>query len=727
MRWQKQLRIGLAVLMAALAIGIGWYAARERAGAGQAGPTLRTDPEATTEIANEEFTRTENGKVVFSMKPERSLVYPDGRVKLIKFTAVFARGDRPPMHVAADEADLVLKSGAGADLSKFDEMTMRGNVVFRADDDLYMATEEAHYNELSGIVETDKAATVTRGHMSGSGTGMSFDRERAVIWILSDAKVSMTTEGQGALEVTSTRAGIADAEKYMRFEENVHMTRDGRVIETDAARADLTPDGGGITKLELRGNSRITGGAGDDGGVPNMAADDITITYGADTGLLERAVLERVARVELPGAGGRSLAGDFIDMAFAGDGTTLTALDANGAVELKVPADGDDPATEIRAPRLEARGAAPKGLERATFSGDVEFREHAAARGERAAVDRVGRSRSLILALDGGFSDIKDADFRGNFRFRDAEVTAEAPNATYGVETDRIALKGGEGVSRVVQEGGTVQATDIDMTLDPRTMKARGSVRSTLKPGARKERNEPRPSILEDDEPVNVTAKALDYDGKTERAVYTGDARLWQADTVIHGETIILDDKTGNLEARTAVRAQFLIRDENAPAGAGAGKADGKPKPTFGRGDELVYVESRRQATFRGSAKVTGPDGDITGDRIELFLEEDGNTLERAEAYDNVTARLDGGRVATGSRLVYSAKTQRYDMRGSPLKVRRQYTEKGSDGKTVTRCEETVGSSLTFDRSADTVSVVGANGAPSRTVPVPCTPGGTRP
>src|SRR5690606_11121847 len=124
--------------------------------------------------------------------------------------------------------------------------------------------------------------------------------------------------------------------------------------------------------------------------------------------------------------------------------------------------------------------------------------------------------------------------------------------------------------------------------------------------------------------------------------------------------------------------------------------------------------------------KVTGPDGDIVGDRVELFLQEDGNTLERAEAYENVTARLDGGRVATGSRLVYSAKTRRYDMQGAPLKVRRQTTET-KDGKTTTRCEETVGAALTFDRSADTVSVVGANGAPSRTVPVPCTPGGTRP
>ncbi|MBA3948439.1 MAG: hypothetical protein H0X44_00650, partial [Acidobacteria bacterium] len=584
-----------------------------------------------------------------------------------------------------------------------------------------LVTDDAVYDDLTGIMTTDKAAAIKRGNMSGSGTGATFDRDRAVIWLLADAKVRIGTD-QGTVNVTSARAGLAEAEKYMRFEENVRMRRDGRLIETDNAVAYLTPDGGGITSLELRGSSRITGGASGDGGVPNMAGDDITITYGAETGLLERAVLNRAARLDLPVGGGRSLAGDFIDIGFAGDGTTLTLLDATGAVELTIPAAGDDPSTEVRAPRLEARGAAPKGLERATFSGGVEFREQLAARGDRAAVDRLGRSESLVLALDGGFNEIKDADFSGNVRFRDGDVTAEAPEARYGIDTKRIALQGGSGVSRVVQEDGTVQATNIDLTLDPRKMVAKGTVRSTLKPGARKDRKEPRPSILEDDQPVNVTSRTLDYDGPTDRAVYTGDARLWQGDTVIQGDTIVLDDKTGNLEARGNVRGQFMIRDE-------AAKPDApQPKPTVVRADTLVYVESRRQATFRGkTAKVTGPDGDIVGERIELFLQEDGNTLQRAEAYENVTARLDGGRVATGSRLVYDAKTRRYEMRGSPLTVRRRFVDKTRDGAPTTRCEETKGAALTFDRSADTVSVVGANGAPSRTVPVPCAAAGTLP
>lgn len=721
MNWQKRLRLVLGVAVLALAGGVTWYVTRERPAGDSVVPAVRTDEAATTEIANEVFTRTENGKVLFTLRPERYLVYPDGRIRLVNLTATFARGDQAPMDVQAGEADITPKPGAVADPTKFDAMHLRGNVRITAGKALSLVTAEAVYNDLTGIMTTDKPAAIKRGNMSGSGTGATFDRDRAVIWLLADAKVRIGTD-QGTVNVTSARAGLAEAEKYMRFEESVRMTRDGRLIETDNAVAYLTPDGGGITSLELRGNSRITGGASGDGGVPNMAGDDITITYNADTRLLERAVLNRAARLDLPEGGGRSLAGDFIDIGFAGDGTTVTLLDATGAVELKIPAAGDDPSTEVRAPRLEARGAAPKGLERATFSGGVEFREQLAAKGDRAAVDRLGRSESLTLALDGGFDDIKDADFGGNVRFRDGDVTAEAPEARYGVDTTRIALQGGTGVSRVVQEDGTVQATNIDLTLDPRKMVAKGNVRSTLKPGARKDRKEPRPSILEDDQPVNITSRALDYDGATDRAVYTGDARLWQGDTVIQGETIVLDDKTGNLEARGNVRGQFMIRDESAKADAP------QPKPTVVRADTLVYLESRRQATFRGkTAKVTGPDGDIVGERIELFLQEDGNTLQRAEAYESVTARLDGGRVATGSRLVYDAKTRRYEMRGSPLTVRRRFVDKTRDGAPTTRCEETKGAALTFDRSADTVSVVGANGAPSRTVPVPCTPGGTRP
>ncbi|HEX6324809.1 MAG TPA: LPS export ABC transporter periplasmic protein LptC, partial [Vicinamibacterales bacterium] len=563
MRWQTGARAALGVLLLAMAGGVAWYVARQGPSAESPAPSPRTDEEAETELGAGETVRTdETGALVYRIKYDRVLIYPaaTSRMRLVGVSGTLARGGSP-MEFRADEADVKLKAGAMGDPSKFDEMQLRGGVVLTSGpgaEPLHLETSDALYNELTGIVTTDKPAKIRRGNMSGSGTGATFDRNRSVVWLLADAKVRIATETQGAVDVTATRAGLAQAEHYMRFEENVRIARGGRLIESDAAVANLTPDGKGITSLELTGNSRVTGGSGGDGGVPNMRADDITITYSDATGALERAVLMRAARIELPEGGGRSLAADYIDVGFAADGTTVTMLDATDAVELKIPAEGDQPAREVRAPRLEARGAEPKGLERAQFSGGVEFREQAPAAGKAEAVDRVGRSETLVLGLDGGFDKITDAEFSGNVRFRDRDITGEAPEATYGVETKRIALRGGAGNARVIQEDGTIDAKNIDLTLDPRKLIAKGNVRSTLKPGARKDRKEPRPSILEDDAPVNITARALDYDGVADRAVYTGDARLWQGDTTIQGETIVLDDKTGNLEARKDVRGVFL-------------------------------------------------------------------------------------------------------------------------------------------------------------------------
>ena len=249
MIWQKWLRAVLALLLVGLVAWVGWYVSRDRPVSQTTAEPTRTDPTAQTEIAGDEFTRTENGQVVFRMKYERGFSYADGRVRLVKIDGTFTRNAGAPMDVTADEADLVLKSGAGFDLAKFDEMHMRGHVEFKAGDDLYMSTEEAHYNDLTGILETDKAATVKRGTMSGSGTGVTFDRERSVIWLLADARVKMDLGAQGALDVASGRAGLADLEKYMRFEENVRMNRGGRLIQTDSALAHMTPDGKGISSL----------------------------------------------------------------------------------------------------------------------------------------------------------------------------------------------------------------------------------------------------------------------------------------------------------------------------------------------------------------------------------------------------------------------------------------------------------------------------------------------
>ena len=78
--------------------------------------------------------------------------------------------------------------------------------------------------------------------------------------------------------------------------------------------------------------------------------------------------------------------------------------------------------------------------------------------------------------------------------------------------------------------------------------------------------------------------------------------------------------------------------------------------------------------------------------------------MDRLEAFTNVTLRLDD-RLATGTRLTYHAPDERYVMDGTPA----------APVKVVEACRETMGSTLTFFKSADRIIVDGNEEIRTRT------------
>src|SRR6185369_10386743 len=109
-------------------------------------------------------------------------------------------------------------------------------------------------------------------------------------------------------------------------------------------------------------------------------------------------------------------------------------------------------------------------------------------------------------------------------------------------------------VPHIVNEQIGIDATTIDVTLEGPKVKAAGNVRSELRPASGATGNDVKmPSMLKQDLPVIVVGDALDYDGVTTKGTYTGAARLFQGDTSIKGDTIIIDNKVGNLSASGSV------------------------------------------------------------------------------------------------------------------------------------------------------------------------------
>lgn len=660
-------------------------------------------------------TRTE-GKGGISLKFGNQVTYADNRSKFGGGVTLIIpdKGGRS-ITIESKEAEVTRPPGKQIGTAVF-----TGGVTLTTSDGITVTSPTATYNDDEQMARIPGNVAFTKGRMTGTGVGATYDQARHVLWLLDRAKVDVAPDqaGGGEIHVTARTAGMARREHYMKFQGDARLDGQGHVVSGDDVTAFLTEDDERMTRMELRGNARITGKPGGSG-PQDMRANDIDLAYAEDGRTLQSARLIENASVQLPGGsgkGGRRIAGRAIDITLAPDGATVTNLVANESVQVDLPPDGETPARRIRSASLLATGAT-EGIQAATFSGDVEYRETRAARGKLAAVDRTAKSARMDLKTKPGFGDIEQANFHTNVRFTDGtRTTAEAPTAVYVIGQDRLDLSPGEGDTGRgphVSDGRiSVEARTITMVLGTQVMKADTNVRSLMtgqaKAAGKTDGAVKMPSMLKQDQPVNVKSNRLDYDGANSLAIYDGNARLWQDDTTIRADKITLEDKTGNLHAAgNVITSMVLEASQKPPAGT---KPAATPEPTNTTAENFVYEDARHRATYTGKAHMSGPGGDLTAARIELFLAEEGGQLERAEADGNVISRQDLRR-AYGQHLTYHAKDESYTMTGSPVKV---YDDTPPD------CRVTEGAVAAFQRSGTASSVRGSEAFPHKSGTAVC-------
>jgi LPS export ABC transporter protein LptC len=693
---------------------------------GPAQPSARTDPGAVVEVTGGRVERFKLSREDVRVAYGRQLTYANGSTKLIDVTiSADARAGGRSFTVSGKEA------AVGQNEST---LQMSGEVRLAASDGMTVRTENASYWDKDGYVRAMGPVEFSRGRMSGSGLGMTYDTVHDVLVILDRTIVHVAPDeaGAGAAEIASGTAAFARRDKNVHFERDVKLERGGQLLEADAAVAYLTPDEKQIQSMELRGRSRITTEKPTAGGLQELTSHDMDLKYAADGQALERAVLMGDAAILLAGSAasaGRQIKANTIDVTLAPDGATPVALVARESVVLTLPAERDVPARTIRSATMDAKGDPARGLTAAQFTGDVEFRERGSgssvnnvstantvgpvANGDN--IDRVARAATLDIALKPAMAGIEDARFAHGVRFsegvgegagddrcasgRSSRFQMCAAAIRYDLDKGMLALTGSEPGSikpRVINDRIAIDATRIDVTLAGPDVKATGAVKSVVAgqsaQGGRGAAQGPRsdtrlPSMFKQDRPVNVTADALDYRGTVNKATYTGNAQLWQDETSLKGPSIVLDDKTGDLTATGDVTT-VTVRDS-----VNKDKKSQRVRSIASAAD-FHYEESVHRATYTGKAHMNSPDGDMTADRIELYLKPTGDELDRAEAYDNVTLR-DQNRTTTGRRLTYTTGDERYVVTGAPVKV-------------VDECRrETTGRTLTYLKSADTITIDG--------------------
>jgi LPS export ABC transporter protein LptC len=646
----------------------------------------RVDPAAVIESSGAFERDVKGDRERFRVEAERQLTYSNGTTKLTGVKVSVDRGGTSFV-VKGDDAQV------GENQSS---VRLNGHVHLEGSNGLKLDAGSASYSEGEGIVRAPGHVTFSRGSMTGSGIDFAYDRNRDTIGLSDQAviKIAPDEKDKTGADISAGAALLARKDGFMSFERAVHIIRGAQVLDADRAVADLTRDEKHITALDMSGSSKITKSDATDGELRSMAAVNISLKYADNSDLLERAVLSSGSSVKIAGGKGtpdKTLAAESIEIRLAPDGVTLTSLSAHDKVALDLPAPKGQASKSIRSATFVASGEEGHGLTAAVFSEGVEYREFGGA----PPVQRLVRARNLDAALNSGFDEIRSALFTGSVQFNDGPTHASAATVRYETASGHVDLTGkiGNALPHVTTDQIAVDAGHIEMTLDGPKMKATETVAAVLQPAkpasagaaARK-----MPGLMQQDRPANASSKELVYNGgDAAKAEFAGNAQLWQTDTRIQGEAISVESDTGNLAAKGKVRAKFPVETVDATT---------KQKQTAiaeGTGDEMLYDDASRRVTFRRTAHLNGPDGDITADLIVVSLGKEANDVEKLEAEGGLTLK-ETDRVTTGDKLLYVlADNESYTVTGKPAKM----VGKG--------CHVNTGTSLNFEKSTDKLRIDG--------------------
>jgi len=671
MKWQKWARL-LAATIGITAAVVVYATMGERAKPVPFNEPTRIDPKAIIESSGNVVQQVRGARQDFLIEAERQLTYEGGSTKLlgVKIT-VRNRGGRDYV-VSGREAQ------AGENQK---DLHLTGGVELKASDGFTLKTDNAAFNQDSGLMTAPGAVTFERDRLSGSGLGMSYDKNTDVLSLTEQSHVMLRDEqGKTTLEFTSGKSTLDRMAHTLALDGNVHALRDEQVIEAAQGLARLTADDQRITDIELRGDSRVTGGGS---GVDAMSARDMNLHYAADGRTLEHAQLIGGGAVALTGQNGspgRQFIGETLDMLLAPDGS-LTKATGRENVRLDLPASADAPARSIKARTLDADGVAGKGLTAARFAENVEYREESG----KSSSARTARARALTATLDNDAID--SALFTGAVKFEEQGLQAAAGEARYDPAVGSLRLSGVEGgvVPRVADDQVTIDANTIDVALQGRLMKAAGGVKTMLRASKSK-----LPGLLKQDQPANVNADALDYQGAAGQAIYTGNATMWQGETAVRAEKVTIDQSKGDFLGSGNARSTIVLDTGVSVAHAADIRYDDAAHT-------ITYASTPNAAgAITAPAQLSGPQGDLRANRIQVILAPTGGHITRLEAYTNVSLKLDM-RSAVGERLTYFADDDRYLMSGAGTK----------SVKVVESCRETTGRTLTFFKSTDRIIVDG--------------------
>jgi lipopolysaccharide export system protein LptA len=300
---------------------------------------------------------------------------------------------------------------------------------------------------------------------------------------------------------------------------------------------------------------------------------------------------------------------DFTPSKKGGELHVKHALTPAGTIELR------DSGTLSGKPAQERMRLAAQHLE-ADFTGQNDLRELRGSEGvhfERQigkASPQTTISQEMVarFAPGGGWSIV---DQTGNVQLHQDNESAQAERAHFERTSDTTLLEGS-----VVLTDATSRTTARSALFDQTTNEfhAIGRVATVESSSGGSQFVNFAPG------PGRVSGERLDANSATGHEVYSGNARLWQGDSIVEGEIIELDRQTHILTATGQVHAVFP--QAAAPNHGQAGSRTGPSKPEFwhAEGNHLIYLSDESRGRMEEKVHAHSEEGSMTADAMDFFF-----------------------------------------------------------------------------------------------------------
>jgi lipopolysaccharide export system protein LptA len=724
MSWQRQARWAVALIGVGTAVALFVYTRPRQAPPPAPKPPSTTDPAATSQSSggvNIRYVGTNMTTERYRLEHQGQKSFADGHIEWEKVHVIFHDdGTEVWADMASGKpAPKETQAPASLDLKKVRLKTGEGAAV---------EGESATYDDTSGLWNMPGPVTFSRGRMSGTGEGATFERDAGVFRLLAKAHVIMATDAANPdpVDAQSDTLVFNRATKAMQLDANARITRSAEAMTANRATLYLSEDEQWFRLIELRGQSRVEPLPGKKSDTPVMRADDIDLAFYEGTQVLEHGLLTRQANLTIVNAeGGREVSGETVSFDTAHNGSTLTRLSADRNVEVKTPASATGPSRQINAAQLSGTGDEKNGLTKAVFTGGVTFVETTRAAGGRAASSRTGRSQTLTLMLKGQLDAIDEALFERDAVFTDGQVEGRADVGRYFESPAKLVLqpdtKGARRAPHVTHGSNTVDAADrIEVILDTDDLFAFGDVKTKTVSSSSAGAKPRAASLFNGTDPVYGFASEFRYTDAKGEGVYLGSpkaqAEVRQGDSSVKADSIKIVDETQDLSALGKVQSTFLLTDA-------ASKTETRYELT---GDTMDYKDSERAAIYTGKraelktvkrGTASGSNANTLGETIVLTLAKDSRTVDTLDARGLVYSTMGDGQEARADTLHYESRTDKYTLTGKagrPLVIR----TRDAAGK----CAETTQAFLVYYTPGADAPTIPGNGNPagSYTTGIPC-------